>query len=226
MSYEADMCRHISNKVCDRHLNNAHSCCKTSKPKARDRHELVKHGRADMHREAGFSQITVEPRTDKARDQRRADIFYVDRWCQPTVHYYTDDTIVHPLAKTYLQHEIKSAIAHRYALHAAEKKKDDIYTESLNAVRLHPAVLSGNRSICYRTCAFTSLGDMNTGAAKDINCATRYFKRKMERAALNQMRADGLTPDQLAARFRLKYRARMQFAIARGNSIIARAAGI
>ena len=58
------------------------------------------------------------------------------------------------------------------------------------------------------------------------NCATRYFKRKMERAVLNQMRADGLTPDQLAARFRLKYRARMQFAIARGNSIIARAVGI
>ena len=73
LSYEADVCRQCPNTVCDRHLIHAHACRKTSKPKIRDRHELVKMVRADMIVEAGFSGVKVEPRTDYDRDQRRAD---------------------------------------------------------------------------------------------------------------------------------------------------------
>ena len=50
-----------------------------------------------MIREAGYADIAVEPRTNVERDQRRADIFYVDRTAHKHVHYYTDHCVAHPL---------------------------------------------------------------------------------------------------------------------------------
>ena len=139
------------------------------------------------------------------------------------IHYYTDDTVCHPLARSYLAGELKKP---GYTLDLKTTSKDNKYRASLAPARLHPAVLMRQRVICYRTTAYTSLGDLNDGAAKDINCAARFFKLRMERDILRQPRADGKSADTLAAAFRAVYRTRLQIAIAVGNSIIARAVGI
>ena len=224
LSYEADVCRQCPDAVCDRHLIHAHACRKTSKPKIRDRHELVKMVRADMVAEAGFSGVKVEPRTDYDRDQRRADIFYIDNSApRKHIHYYSDDTVGHPLSPSHLGAELKDS---SHTLGHLERHKEAQYRTSLASARLHQAVLRGTRVIKYRTCAYTSLGALGAGAGKDINCAARLYKLMVEREVRRARRLDGMTVEQLAAAFRKRYRARIQIALATGNGFIALAVGI
>ena len=111
-------------------------------------------------------------------------------------------------------------------LHKADCKKTQKYVASLAPARLHPSVLLGTRTIVYRTCAFTSLGDLSTGSVKDVNCAVRSFKLRAVKDILAQPRNDGTSADQLTAKFRKLYRTRLQLAIARGNASLALAVGI
>ena len=107
-SYEADACRRCPGAICDRHLKHAHACKTTSVRTIDCRHGLVKEVRIAFITEAGYADVSGEPRTDPNNDQRRADVFYVDRETPNAhIHYYTDDTIGHPLCKTHLGGEMK-----------------------------------------------------------------------------------------------------------------------
>ena len=81
----------------------AHGCVSSSKKKIRDHHELVKDVRAQATAEAGFTRIQVEPRMAPERNQRRADIFFVEpaRTGTKEIWHYTDDTGGHPLCTTH-----------------------------------------------------------------------------------------------------------------------------
>ena len=185
---------------------------------------LVKMVRADMIVAAGFSGVKVEPRTDYDRDQRRADILYIDKSVpHKHVHYYSDDTVGHPLSPSHLRAELKNSA---HTLEHLERHKEAQYVGALAHVRLHPAVLHGVRVIKYRTCAYTSLGALSVGAGKDINCAVRLYKLTVERDIRRARRLDGTSAEQLVAAFRKRYRARIQIALAVGNGYIALAVGI
>ena len=63
---------------------------------------MVKLVRTDLVKEAGYSDVRVEPRlrdlaAAPAPSQRRGDIFFVDDSRHVHFHYLTDDVIVHPL---------------------------------------------------------------------------------------------------------------------------------
>ena len=105
---------------------------------------MVKVVRADMLAATGLSDLHVEPRTDSAKDQQRADIKYTDRTVPlKHIHYFTDDCVVHPLCPTHLPGELKDT---KHTLHKADCKKTQKYVASLAPARLHPAVLLGTRA--------------------------------------------------------------------------------
>ena len=233
-SYDADLCRHHPNRPCDRHLVHAHACPASSKQKISDRHELVKRARSGLVREAGLSDIRVEPRTSTT-DQRRADIFCADKTAHVHVHYYTDDTVGHPLAPTYIAckgHSFNPDHAHGEAadpyhtLAILEAKKATAYASKLAQVRAHPAVLAGLRAINYKTCAFTSLGAYGKDTVKSLNGLAGYLKKQLQAAARLIPRADGRSVQFVVGRFRFAARAKLQAALLQGNSLLATEVGL
>ena len=95
LSYEADACRHCRGRHCDRHLSHAHACTKSSKPKAQNRHDMVRDARAALVKEAGYTRSQTEARLNYS-SQRRGDVSFVDETRHVHFHYITDDVIVHP----------------------------------------------------------------------------------------------------------------------------------
>ena len=75
-------------------------------------------------------------------------------------------------------------------------------------------------------CAFSSLGEMSKQSVQFINGAAEFAKRSAARLQSLNPRDDGLTPKQIAARFRFRMRALIQSAILNGNALIARTAGL
>jgi hypothetical protein len=221
-SYEADVCRHCS-VGCDRHLVHAHACSKSSKTKITDRHELVKKARALMITKAGYANIQVEPRLDAARNQCRADIFYVEpaRAGTKETHYHTDDTGGHPLSPTHFPKEVDDSM---HTLHTLEKDKGLQYEPHMARLRNVAVVRSGLRAVVYRTCSFTSLGALGSGMSKCINGAAGFLKKRELLADVP--RADGLSPQRVAGRFRFLARCCIQAAIMSGNAAIARSVGL
>ena len=221
-SYEADACRHCPGSVCDRHLAHAHACRSSSNRKLRDRHELVKHARADVLRLAGFADIREEPRLSTA-NQRRADIFYVDNLGHRHAHYYTDDVVCHPLCATHIGAEAADPLS---TLHKVEAVKAQSYAHVLDQARAASAVTAGLRVVTYHTCSYTSLGALGSGTVKCLNGAAGFLKARATRAARLAPRADGLTPQMLSGRLRFLARCQIQAAIMRGNGLIAAEVGL
>jgi len=225
MEYEANECRHHSGQICDRHLNHGHSCRQSSSIKKKDRHELVKNVRSDLISEVGYLDKRIEPRTNKEIHQKRADISYVDKSnIGKHVHYFTDDTIGHPLCKTHIVNEMKDLSA-QATIKALEKNKSKHYAEFVQKSKSHPAVVQGTRVINYKTIAMTSLGEMGDGTVKFFNGCISYYKTRLTREIRQAPRPDGRTPKELTAELRFIYRVRLQFAIAQGNSAIATSVG-
>ena len=221
-SYEADACRHCPGRVCDRHLAHAHACRSSSNKKLRDRHELVKAVRADAIRTAGYDDIKVEPRLNKA-SQRRADVFYVDRCGLKHIHYYTDDVVGHPLCDSHIKNETTDPLS---TLGKVEKTKAASYAHVLDEARAAAAVTSGLRIVVYTTCSFTSLGALGKGSVKCLNAAAGFLKKRAVAAARSAPRADGLTPQRLSGLFRFRVRCELQAALMRGNGLIAAEVGL
>jgi hypothetical protein len=221
-SYQADPCRHCANKACDRHLIHAHACTKSSKSKLRDRHELVKKARALTAADAGYGDIKVEPRTSNL-DQRRADIFFVDARGMKTFHHYTDDVVSHPHSPA---HHLGERSDPYHAMGKSETKKAGSYRTQLLQAKSHPAVTAGVRVIIYRTCAFTSLGELGKGTVKFVNGAAGFLKKRLVDEHERRPPLDGQTPQQHSAKLRFLTRARLQAAILAGNGLIAVTAGL
>lgn len=228
-SYQADACHHCRGHFCDRHLVHAHACKKSSKPKLRDRHDMVKLVRTDLVNEAGYADVRVEPRlrdlaAAPAPSQRRGDVFFVDDSRHVHFHYLTDDVIVHPLSPTFMDSgELDNP---RHAMDQASKKKKALYTQALDMLRSAQACVSGLRKVVFRPCGFTSLGALSKDSVKFINGAAGLLKFRASAAQARRPRDDGLTPQQLAKQFRFSARARIQAAILKGNSLIASAVGL
>lgn len=141
MEYEANECRYHIDQVCDRHINHGHSCNKSSSTKKKDRHELVKHVRSELVTVVGYTDKRVEPRTNKEINQRRADLSYTDKTnISRHIHYYTDDTIGHPLCKTHIVNEMKDPTAQATII-ALEKNKQKLYSDFIRRENTHPAVV-------------------------------------------------------------------------------------
>jgi hypothetical protein len=221
-SYEADACRHCPGRACDRHLAHAHACRFSSNKKIRDRHELVKAVRVDAIRAAGYDDVKVEPRLNTS-NQRRADIFYVDRSSHKHIHYYTDDVVCHPLCDSHIVAEVTDPLS---TLRKVESAKAAFYAHVLDGARSAAAVTSGLRVITYNTCSFTSLGALGKGTAKCLNAAAGYIKKRAEVAARAAPRADGFTPQRLSGMFRFRVRCELQAALMRGNGLIAAEVGL
>lgn len=224
-SYEADACRQCPGQICDRHLNHAHAC-RTSAARTIDgRHELVKNVRFRFVGRAGFADVDSEPRTDAAvGDQRRADVFYVDRETPNAhIHYYTDDTIGHPLCSTHLPGENKDPY---HTLGKLEKKKETDYKSKLANVRLQPSVLMGYRRIVFWPCAYTSLGDLGKATVKAISSMCGFAKLKARLESRRRRRPDGLSPQEVTKLFRQEFMDQLYIALAKGNALIALAVGL
>ena len=196
---------------------------------------MVKKVRVSMVQEAGYADIFVEPRTNLVRDQRRADIFYVDRTGHKHVHYYTDDCVAHPLSKTHIaciDHPFNPEHCHgeaedpTTAMGKMETKKADSYASQLLAARTHPSVLCGLRAINYKTCSFNSLGAYGKGTTKCINGAAGFMKKRLVAEARLVPRADGKQPQDVSGRFRFMSRAKLQVALMRGNGLLANLVGL
>ena len=219
LSYEADACRHCRDRCCDRHLSHAHACAKSSKPKAQDRHDMVRDVRAALVKEAGYTRSRTEPRLNFS-SQRRGDVSFVDETRHVHVHYLTDDVIVHPLCKTHMGTDPLELLV------GEEKRKGKEYEQPLALLRSAQACVAGMRKVVFRACAFTSLGGLSMQSVKFVNGAASFVKqRAVDQQALHP-RDDGLTPPKLAARFRFRARALLQAAILNGNALIARTAGL
>ena len=190
--------------------------------KNRDRHELVNGARVDAIKAAGYDEIKVEPRLSTS-NQRRADIFYVDRSSYKHIHYYTDDVVCHPLCDTHITAEASDPLA---TLRKVEAAKGVAYAHVLDGARSAAAVIAGLRVIVYNTCSFTSLGALGKGTVKCLNAAAGLLKRRAVAAARAAPRADGLTPQRLSGMFRFRVRCELQAAILRGNGLIAAEAGL
>jgi hypothetical protein len=131
------------------------------------------------------------------------------------VHYLTDDVIVHPLCRTHVGTDSPDL------LDSEEKRKGNDYEQPLALLRSAQACVAGLRKVVFRACAFTSLGGLSKQSVKFVNGTASFVK---ERAGHHQMlhpRDDGLTPPQLAKRFRFRARALLQAAILNGNALIA-----
>ena len=114
----------------------------SSKTKITDRHELVKKARALMITQAGYSNIQVEPRLDAARNQCRADIFYVEpaRAGTKETHFHTDDTGGHPLSPTHFRKEIEDF---QHTPHNLEREKERLYMPHMDRLRSVAVLQSG-----------------------------------------------------------------------------------
>jgi hypothetical protein len=103
----------------------------------------------------GYDDIKVEPRLTTA-SQRRADIFYVDRYSYKHIHYYTDDVVCHPLCESHIEGEVLDPLG-LSTLRKVEGVKAASYAHVLDCARSAAAVSAGLRVITYTTCSFTSL---------------------------------------------------------------------
>ena len=108
----------------------------------------------------------------------------------------------------------------------AAKKKKELYTQAVDMLRSAQACVSGMRKVVFRPCGFTSLGALSKDSIKFINGAAGLLKCQATVAQALRPRDDGLTPQQLAKRFRFIARARIQAAILKGNSLIAASVGL
>ena len=225
MEYEANECRYHTDQICDRHINHGHSCTKSSSTKKKDRHELVKYVRAELITAVGYTDKQIEPRTNKEIHQRRADIYFTDKTNNSKhIHYYTDDTIGHPLCKSHIANEMKDLKA-QSTIKTLEANKEKQYSEFIKKAKTNPAVIARSRVIKYRTTAFTSLGEMGEGAIKFFNGCISHQKNQLIKETRRTPRADGLSPKEITSKTRFKYRVLIQFAIAQGNSAIATSVG-
>ena len=85
---------------------------------------------------------------------------------------------------------------------------------------------AGAVHVIYWTCAFNSLGELHNDFQKFIRAAVYFRKRKAESEAALTVRADGLSPNQVAVRMKHLFLMRLQWSIARGNARIAGAVGL
>ena len=190
---------------------------------------MVKLVRTELVKEAGYADVRVEPRlrdldAAPATSQRRGDVSFVDNSRHVHFHYLTDDVIVHPLSPTFMDHgELTDPL---YAMDRAAKKKKELYTQAVDMLRSAQACVSGMRKVVFRPCGFTSLGALSKDSIKFINGAAGLLKCQATVAQALRPRDDGLTPQQLAKRFRFIARARIQAAILKGNSLIAASVGL
>ena len=110
------------------------------------------------------------------------------------------------------------------SIHTLERDKERLYMPHMDRLRSVAVVRAGLRAVTYRTCSFTSLGALGTGMVKCINGAASFLKT---RELLSDMpRADGLSPQRVAGRFRFLARCSIQAAIMSGNAVIARSVGL
>jgi hypothetical protein len=151
------------------------------------------------------------------RDQKRADVTYLDNSSRQQVQYWTDDTIGHPLCESNL---------HRDTLQYLQNKKEGEYTAKLASARRARSVVLGHRVIVFWACAFTSLGEYGLQTIKCLNAAASFLKVNVRDAATRGPRDDGLSPGAVAARFRFSLRAKLQAAILRGNALLALCVGL
>jgi hypothetical protein len=225
MEYEAIACRYHEDQICDRHINHGHSCSKSSSTKKKDRHEMVKHVRSDLITMVGYTDKRMEPRTNKELHQRRADLAYTDKTNRGRhIHYFTDDTIGHPLCKSHIANEMKDLTA-QATIKTLVKNKAKHYADFIRRANTHPAVNMKTVVINYKTIAFTSLGEMGEGAIKFFNGCLSHYKTALIKDIRRTPRADGLTAKELTAKLRFDFRTRIQFAIAQGNAAIATSVG-
>jgi len=173
----------------------------------------------DAIRAAGYDDVKVEPRLNTS-NQRRADIFYVDRSSHKHIHFYTDDVVCHPLCDSHIVAEATDPLS---TLRKVESAKAASYAHVLDGARSAAAVTSGLRVIAYNTC---SLGALGKGTVKCLNAAAGYLKKRAVAAARAAPRADGLTPQRLSGMFRFRVRCELQAAIMRGNGQIAAEVGL
>ena len=96
----------------------------------------------------------------------------------------------------------------------------------MDRLRSVAVVRSGLRAVTYRTCSFTSLGALGTGMVKCINGAASFLKTRARELLSDMPRADGLSPQRVAGRFRFLARCSIQAAIMSGNAVIARSVGL
>ncbi len=187
---------------------------------------MIKHVREDLIKMVGYTDTHVEPRTDKESNQKRADISYKDKTDRSRhVHYYTDDTIGHPLCKTHIKKEMQDLNA-QSTIKILEKNKEKHYSDFIRKARAHPTVIARARVVIYRTTAFTSLGEMGEGSVNFFNGSLSYYKAQLTKESRHSPRPDGLTPKHLTASLRFEFRVLTQFAIAQGNAAIATSVGL
>lgn len=180
---------------------------------------MVRDVRAAMVKEAGFARSRTEPRLNHS-SQRRGDVSFVDETRHVHFHYITDDVIVHPLCSTHIGTDSMKL------LEEEEKCKEDGYKQPLALLRAAQACRAGLRKIVFRACAYTSLGRLSAQSVKFINAAAGFTKQRAVELQRLRPRDDGLTPQQLAKRFRFRARALIQAAILNGNALIATTAGL
>ena len=72
----------------------------------------------------------------------------------------------------------------------------------------------------------TSLGALGKGMRTCVNAAASFLKRRATAEALTSVRADGRSPQQLAATFRFQFRAMLQAAVMKGNGLLAAEVGL
>ena len=113
-----------------------------------------------------------------------------------------------------------------HTLNKLAKIKANKYAPILAPMRLRPRVLQGYVVIVYRTCAYTTLGELGKGTRKDIGCAAIAYKRRVLREIRRRPRDDGKSAAALTTEFLKLYRTRLQFALARGNAALALAVGL
>ena len=180
---------------------------------------MVRDVRAGLVREAGYTRSRTEPRLNFS-SQRRGDVSFVDETRHVHMHYLTDDVIVHPLCRTHIGTDAADLLDNE------EKRKGKDYEQPLALLRTAQACVAGMRKVIFRACAFTSLGGLSKQSVKFVNGAASFVKERAGHHQTLHPRDDGLTPPQLAKRFRFRARALLQAAILMGNALIARTAGL
>ena len=135
----------------------------------------------------------------------------------------TDDVVVHPLCDSNIDAESVDPLA---TISKAEKTKASAYVHVLDEARSASAVTSGLRTVSYTTCSYTSLGALGEGTVKCLSAAVGFLKKREVMAARTSPRADGLSPQRLAASFRFRTRCTLQAALMRGNGLLAAEVGL
>ena len=93
-----------------------------------------------------------------------------------TFHHYTDDVVSHPHSPS---HHMGERSDPYHAMGKSETRKAGSYRTQLLQAKSHPAVTAGVRVIIYRTCAFTSLGELGKGTVKFVNGAAGFLKKRL-----------------------------------------------